>query len=46
MLFFKDGKWRLQPQWKLAAKEIIHSDSSLIDTSEPSPVDSGKEIQQ
>ena len=44
-VIFKDGKWRLQPQWKLAAKEIIHSDSSLIDTSEPSSVDSGKEMQ-
>ncbi len=44
-VIFKDGKWRLLPQWKLAAKEIILSDSSLTDTTEPSALDSGKEMQ-
>ena len=34
---FKDGKWLLQPEWKLTAKEITPQDSldslKLIDTS-------------
>lgn len=35
-VIFKDGKWILQPQWKLAAKEITAADSlKLIDTSSP-----------
>lgn len=33
---YKDGKWQLKPQWKLAAKEITSTDSlDLIDTSAP-----------
>ncbi len=33
-VIYKDGKWLLQPEWKLAAKEILPQDSlKLIDTS-------------
>ncbi len=35
-VIFKDGKWIIQPQWKLAAKEINPADSLLLnDTSAP-----------
>lgn len=35
-VIFKDGKWILQPQWKLAAKEINLADSlQLSDSSAP-----------
>jgi hypothetical protein len=34
-LLFKDGKWQLQPQWKLTAKEVLPEDSTeLIDSSD------------
>jgi bla regulator protein blaR1 len=37
-VIFKDGKWILQPQWKLTAKEITAADSlRLIDTTNPPP---------
>lgn len=39
-VIFKDGKWILQPQWKLAAKEINLADSlQFIDTSAPTADD-------
>jgi beta-lactamase regulating signal transducer with metallopeptidase domain len=35
-VIFKNGQWLLQPQWKLAAKEITRKDSlTLTDTSDP-----------
>ncbi len=35
-VIYKNGKWLLQPQWKLAAKEITPADSlKLIDTTNP-----------
>lgn len=35
-VIFENGKWILQPQWKLTAKEIQHIDSLKgIDTTEP-----------
>jgi len=34
-LMFTDGKWILQPQWKLAAKEVADTLNRLTDTSFP-----------
>lgn len=44
-VIYKDGKWQLQPQWKLAAKEITSTDSlDLIDTTAPA-IEEGADMQ-
>ncbi len=45
-VIFKDGKWILQPQWRLAAKEMTAADSlRLIDTTNPVTEKENTELQ-
>lgn len=44
---YKNGKWQLQPQWKLSSKEITISDTAKLDTCAPEKASSSipEEIQ-